>query len=79
MRTVNFTEFRQNASALLAEVERGERFVVVRHGKPVAEVSPVTVEPPVTPSWRRPGLRLAVKGAALSSAIREERSGEDVS
>ena len=79
MRTVNFTDFRQNASTLLAEVEQGERLVVTRHGKPIAEVSPVTPEPPATPSWKRPGLRLAVKGAALSNVIQEDRSGEDVS
>jgi len=78
MRTVKFTEFRQNASALIAEVERGGKLIVLRHGKPVAEISPVSPDPTATPSWKRPALRLTVKGAALSTAILEGRSGEDV-
>ena len=73
MKTVTFTEFRRQASGFITEVERGETLVVIRHGKPVAEVSPVFGEPLKTPSWRRPGLRLATNGVALSAAILEER------
>ncbi len=73
MKTVTFTEFRRQASGLITEVEHGETFVVIRHGKPVAEVSPVSGEPLKAPSWRRPGLRLATNGIALSPAILEER------
>jgi prevent-host-death family protein len=78
MRTIGFTEFRKNASAIITEVERGERLIVLRHGKPVAEISPVSPDPPATPSWKRPALRLTVKGAALSAAILEGRSDEGV-
>jgi antitoxin (DNA-binding transcriptional repressor) of toxin-antitoxin stability system len=78
MKTVTFTEFRKNASGLLYDVEGGENLLVLRHGKPVAEISPVSPAPEGAPSWKRRGLRLAASGAALSTAIIEERRGEDV-
>ncbi|MCE5230143.1 type II toxin-antitoxin system prevent-host-death family antitoxin [bacterium] len=70
MRVISSTEFRKNASDLLSAVEHGETLVVVRHGRPIAHVSPVTEE---EPSWKRPALRLIKNGAGLSSAIIEER------
>jgi prevent-host-death family protein len=78
MRTVTFTEFRKKASQLLSDVERGQTIVVLRHGKPIAEVSPPQGRQGGLPSWKRPGLRLAAKGASLSAAILEERRREDV-
>ncbi len=78
MKTVTFTEFRKRASGLLSDVEGGENLLVLRHGKPIAEIVPVSLTPEGTPSWKRRGLRLTAKGAALSSAIIEERRGEDV-
>jgi len=79
MKTVTFTEFRKHASGLLSDVEKGESFLVLRHGKPIAEISPASTERAATPSWKRPKLRLTAKGANLSSAILEERRREDVS
>ncbi len=76
MKTVTFTEFRKNASSLFSDVERGESLLVLRHGKPVAEVSPAASVQNAAPAWKRPGLRLAVKGAALSDAILEDRDRE---
>jgi antitoxin (DNA-binding transcriptional repressor) of toxin-antitoxin stability system len=78
MKTVTFTEFRKHASGLLSDVEDGENLLVIRHGKPIAEISPVLPTPEGVPSWKRRGLRLTAKGAALSAAIIEERRGEDV-
>lgn len=78
MKTVTFTEFRKHASELFSEVEGGEAILVLRHGKPVAEISPASTERNAKPSWKKPGLRLTVKGASLSSAILEERRHEDV-
>ena len=78
MKTVNFTEFRKNGSDLLSAVEDGETLLVLRHGKPIAEISPILPRPAGAPSWKRRGLRLTAKGAALSAAIIEERRGEDV-
>ncbi len=77
MKTVSFTEFRKHASNLLSVVENGEMLVVMRHGKPIAEIKPVSKESK-RPSWKKPGLRLSVKGAQLSSVILEERKRENV-
>jgi antitoxin (DNA-binding transcriptional repressor) of toxin-antitoxin stability system len=77
MKTITFTEFRKHASSLFSDVENGEIIVIFRHGKPIAEITPVSQEA-AAPSWKRPGLRLFVKGARLSSAILEEREREDV-
>ena len=40
MKTITFTDFRKNASSFITEVEKGETFVLIRHGKPVAEIAP---------------------------------------
>lgn len=77
MKTISFTEFRKNASSLFSIVEDGEVIVILRHGKPIAEIIPVSPKHGI-PSWKRPGLRLSVKGVKLSSAILEERELEDV-
>lgn len=76
MKTITFTEFRKNASNLFSAVENGEIIVILRHGKPIAEITPVSQEGAI-PSWKRPGLRLSVKGGKLSSAILEEREREN--
>jgi len=73
MKTVTFTEFRRRASGMISEVEHGETLVVIRHGKPVAEVSPFTGESLKTPAWQQPGPRLVSRGVTLSDAILAER------
>ena len=78
MKTVTFTEFRRRASDLLTEVEKGGSLIVLRHGRPIAEVSPVAVQEDLMSSWKRPGLKLSAKGTSLAAAIREERASEDV-
>lgn len=79
MTTVTLTDFRSHASGMLTRVEQGETLVVLRHGRPIAEVSPIAQKDNSQPSWKRPALRLSTKGAGLSSAILEERAHEDVS
>jgi prevent-host-death family protein len=78
MKTVPFTEFRKHSSDLFTEVEQGETIVVVRHGRPIAEVSPVSATTDNPPSWKRPRLKLVMRGAGLSRAILEERADEDL-
>ena len=79
MTTVTLTDFRSHASGMLTRVEHGETIVVLRHGQPIAEVSPVTKQDGAQPSWKRQALRLSTKGAGLSLAILEDRAHEDVS
>ncbi len=79
MKTVTLTDFRSHASGMLTQVEHGETIIVLRHGRPIAEVSPVKDQRISQPSWKMPALRLSTKGAGLSSAILEERRHEDIS
>ncbi len=78
MTTIPFTEFRRNASGLLDRVEKGESLVVIRHGRPIAEITPLTTDQNRTPSWKRSGVRLVSKGGSLSTAVIEERARENI-
>lgn len=73
MKILTFTDFRKNASGFITEVEHGETLVLLRRGKPVAEVIPFSDETLQKPSWKKPVIRLQIKGSDLSSAILQER------
>ena len=73
MKSVAFTDFRKKASDLITEVEHGETIILLRHGKPVAEVIPFSDKTQRSPTWKQPAIRLRMKGSDLSSAILEER------
>lgn len=74
MKTVAFTDFRNRASDLITEVEHGETLILLRRGKPVAEVVPFSDRAQRMPAWKQlPGIRLRIPGGDLSSAIVEER------
>lgn len=78
MTTVTLTEFRSHASGMLSRVERGETLLVLRHGRPIAEVTPIAKQKKEQPSWKRPGLRLSAKGISLSETILAERDHESI-
>ncbi|MBW1996905.1 MAG: type II toxin-antitoxin system Phd/YefM family antitoxin [Deltaproteobacteria bacterium] len=73
MKTVTFTDFRKKASSFITEVEHGETLVLLRRGKPVAEIVPFSDSFRKAPAWKYPGIRLRIQGRDLSSAILEER------
>jgi len=73
MKTISFTDFRKKASDFITEVEHGETLIVLRRGKPVAEIVPYSDRERQTPSWKKRGTRLQIKGVDLSSAILDER------
>jgi prevent-host-death family protein len=79
MKTVTLTEFRSRASGMLTRVENGETLIVLRHGRPIAEVSPVANSGETQASWKTPALRLVSKGAGLSSAVLGDRDRESIS
>lgn len=55
MHAIPLSEFRANASAMVDRVERGETVLILRHGKPVAELRPVRPDAAVDiPSYKRP-------------------------
>ncbi len=73
MRSVTFTEFRKDASALLSAVEEGEIIQVIRHGKPIAEILPFRDTTNQLPSWKKKRIKKSIKGEELSSIILGER------
>lgn len=79
MKTITLTEFRSHASGILTQVEHGETILVLRHGRPIAEVCPVANQTNSQLSWKRPALRLSTKGSGLASAILDERKHENLS
>ena len=73
MKAITFTEFRRHASTLLAELEQGETLVILRHGKPIAEIKPFSGKGDKLSAWKKPGRKLQFPGAELSTAILAER------
>jgi prevent-host-death family protein len=73
MKTITFTDFRKKASGFITEVEHGETLVLLRRGKPVAEIVPFSDRDHSIPAWKQPAVRLRTRGSDLSSAILEER------
>lgn len=71
MKTTSFTEFRKHAAEFLDEVEKGEVVRILRHGKAVADISPVVSEN--KPSWKKAPPRVSLSGASLSKAILQNR------
>ena len=64
MRQVAFTELRNNAKAFFDMVETGESIRVMRNGKPVADIMPVTQD---LPSWKRKAAQpLVIDGVSIS-------------
>jgi prevent-host-death family protein len=61
---------------LLERVRRGERFVITKHGRPVAELGPVTVRDPASirnalERLRRGREALARRGLRVSKLLRK--------
>ncbi len=73
MKTITFTDFRKEASGFITEVEHGETLILLRHGKPVAEIVPFSDRARRLTAWKQPGIRLHTSGSDLSTAILEER------
>jgi prevent-host-death family protein len=73
MKTIPVTDFRKNAANFINEVELGETLILIRRGKPVAEVIPFSGRPQKIPAWKQPNVRLQIDGSDLSSAILEDR------
>jgi prevent-host-death family protein len=41
MKTVSMLDFRQHAEKIIAQVQKGERMILTRRGKPVARLEPI--------------------------------------
>jgi len=78
MKTVNFTEFRRNASTYFDEVEDGEIVCVTRHGTPVARITPASTATGEL-AWKKEGPRISTGRNRLSDEITSERLDSDES
>lgn len=77
MKSVTFTEFRKDASALFSAVEDGETIQILRHGKPIAEILPYRDSTDKIPSWKKKKIKKTIKGEQLSSMILGERESSE--
>ena len=73
MRTIPFTEFRRDASNIISIVEKGEKVTVTKHGRPIVDIIPSHKKKSWIPAWKKPGLKLDMKGDSLSQTIINER------
>lgn len=76
VKMTSFSEFRRNAADFLDQVEKGEVVRIMRHGKPVADLTPVSGE--AKPSWKNAPPQIPLKGVSLAKAILDDRRGLSV-
>lgn len=71
MKTVTFSQLRNNAKKYFDEVENGETVEIYRHGKPIAILSPAQGKPSLE-RWKK-AKPLYVQGLSLSHVVLNER------
>jgi len=71
MKTVTFSQLRNNAKKYFDAVEKGESVEVYRHGKPIAMLTPVSREPSLS-RWKTAN-PIKIPGVSASKLIIEER------
>lgn len=71
MKQVAFTELRNNAKTFFDLVETGESIRIMRNGKPVADIVPITQN---LPSWKRKSVQpLVIDGVSISELVLQDR------
>jgi antitoxin (DNA-binding transcriptional repressor) of toxin-antitoxin stability system len=71
MKQASFTEVRNHAKQFFDLVESGESVRVLRNGKPIADIVPVSAD---LPSWKRRAAQpLVLDGESVSRMIIAER------
>jgi prevent-host-death family protein len=73
MTTVSLAEARARLSTILDRVEAGETFVITRHGKPVAQVSPAATEKKPIPFEELAAFRASMPRTSLLALLMELR------
>ncbi len=49
--------------------------MIIRHGKPIAELKPIDSNKKI-PSWKSPGLNISIPNVSLSAEILKQRMEE---
>ena len=70
MRYVTFTELRNHAKDYFDAVDAGDTVRVVRNGKLIAEIVPISAR---IPSWKKRKIPLTITGITLSREILNDR------
>jgi len=83
MANIGAYEAKTHLPKLLERVEKGERFVITRHGKPVAELVPVTTRDTAAitraiADVRAVRQRLARRGVRIGDVLKKGQSWRDV-
>jgi prevent-host-death family protein len=73
MKTVTFSQLRNNAKKYFDAVENGETVEIFRHGKPIAMLTPVVRETPMKLSRWKTANPIKIPGLSLSKEIIKER------
>jgi prevent-host-death family protein len=71
MKEISMVELRLNAERIIAQVQKGQRMILTRRGKPVARLEPIT-EVPKTNDPIYSLADLAVSGESLDNAQIDE-------
>jgi antitoxin (DNA-binding transcriptional repressor) of toxin-antitoxin stability system len=72
MKQASFTEVRNHAKQFFDLVESGEAVRVLRNGKPIADIVPITAD---LPSWkRRTAQPLVLDAESVNRMILDERN-----
>jgi prevent-host-death family protein len=72
MKKVSLLDFRLDAERILAQVQKGQRMILTRRGKPVARLEPLASETPGTDDPFYALTELAVPGKPLTNAEMDE-------
>lgn len=75
MQFLQFTEFRNKSREFLDAVEQGSSYVIVRRGKPIAQVTPFREN--VSQGWKRPHKRIKLKGTLTTTEILRQMRDEE--
>jgi prevent-host-death family protein len=73
---VGTKQLRSKLSEILDRVERGERVVVYRRGRPAAALTPIGKKPPRLPSRAEARARIHLKGRPMSEEVIRARDEE---
>jgi prevent-host-death family protein len=72
VKILSLSEFRAHASEMVDCVQRGETVRILRHGKPVAELVPVSAaSEPALPRWKHPATPFPIRPSTELPLARE--------
>lgn len=73
MEYVQFTDFRNNSKEYFDKIENGQSFIIIKRGKPVAQITPFTN---TLKGWKREVKRIKLKNKHKTTTdyIIEERN-----